>query len=557
MRSVGIDIGSYSIKVAEVESTTHNYRVVDYIELPLTQDLSVDKKILIIDALRKVASHYRDRHVSFVMAVKQECVSVRYKSFPFKERHKIVKSLPFQLVDEVPFDHTDAVYEAKFVGSIGKITEVLAFICLKSHVKDILALATDAGIHPHIITAQGVAIANLLSIWNEPPPELMSSLYALDEDDLSALKPRDVKGVLEIGHSRTLFSTYVDKNLVQTRSLYFGGMHIIKKLAKKYEVSETEALKILKEKGFVLAPGTEEEATNDQRVFSDTIASCLTELIVPLKRTLFSLLNQQKMHFSQIYLLGGVSGLLNLDKYLSNKLDVPCQLFPSYSQSAHIPENTSAMAIGLAIEGLRRPRNPFVNFRKNELALQDKSFDKLWKAYGHTFKLAVATILVFFFYTMIRGNLTDELSLAGYDALTQQANSPGFNLKKATPVRIQKFIRDKRRDIKNKQDLVDMTKIPSALDTMARITRQFPKKNQGPVEVRRLLIQNDKVQVEGEMSDKRQKTIIENSLKTIAQKSRVFPIKHTFQHTPPEEGSQALTSKDLPFAYKLNITHKR
>lgn len=557
MKSVAIDIGSYSIKVAELEATAHNYKVLDYLEIPLTHDLSADKKVLTIDALRKIAHHYRGQKVSFIFAVNQELVSVRYKSFPFRERHKIVKSLPFQLIDEVPFDHNEAVYEAKFIAIIGRITEVLAFICPKAHVQKVLSLASDAGINPKIITAQGVATANLVSIWNEPPMELHSSLYAMDEDELSTFNMRNASGILDIGHEKTIFSTYIDKNLIQTHSLYFGGLHVIKNLVKKYDISETEAMTVLKEKGFILLSDSEAEAdaSNDQRIFSDTIKESFHYLITTLKRILLSLSSKQKVNFNQIHLLGGTSGLTNIDGYLAEQLKIPCKLLDHcryHQSSVKLPERTSGTAIGIAIEGLRRPRNPPINFRKGDLAFQDRSFDKFWKAYSHSFKIAAAGIAIFFVYAMIRGNLADHLSEVGYDALATQAKAPGINLKRASQPRIRSFISKKRREIKNKQDLSAIVEIPTALDTMALISRQFINKKQGAVEVKRLLVQNNKIQIEGEMSHQGQKALIQNSLKKMARNGKIQSIPPTFKSVPSQT-QEDKTSGKLPFAYTFTI----
>ena len=557
MKSVGIDIGSYSIKIAEVVATTNSYKVIDYIEIPLAHDVSTDKKILIIDALRKIAHHYRDQKVSFSFAVRQELITVRYKTFPFRERHKIIKSLPFQLVDEVPFDHNEAVYEAKFIATIGKITEALAFICPKWHIKELLSLVTDAGINPKIVTAQGAATANLISAWNEHPSELSSSLYATDEDELSLFDMRNASGVLEIGHEKTLFSTYIDKNLIQTHSLYFGGLHIIKNLMKKYGISEIEAMTTLIEKGFILTSNleAETEVSSDQRVFSDTIKESFQYLIVTLKRILLSLSSKQKITFNHIYLLGGTSGLTNIDTYLSQRFDIPCSLLnhsSDHQSAVKLPTKSSATAIGIAIEALRRPRNPPVNFRKNDFAFQDKSFNKFWKVYNYSFKILAASIVIFFIYTIIRGNLTSNLSDVGYDALTTQAKSPGFNLKKASPSQIQSFIRKKRREIKTKQDLSAMTSIPTALDTMALISQQFINKKQGIVEIQRLSIQNNSVQIEGEMSHQKQKLLIQNSLKKMAQNSKIQSITPTFKSSPNTK-----TPKRWPFAYTFIIKNTK
>ena len=163
MRSVAIDIGSYSIKVAEVAATTRGYRIVDYSEISLSNDPSQDKRLLVVDALRKVATHYQGRNVRFVFSVSQDKVSLRQKSFPFRERYQITKSLPFQLSDDVPFDQMDAVFEAKFLANYGRNTDILALVCPKKYIKEVVSLANDAGIEPHIVTAEGLGIPNLFA----------------------------------------------------------------------------------------------------------------------------------------------------------------------------------------------------------------------------------------------------------------------------------------------------------------------------------------------------------------------------------------------------------
>ena len=389
--------------------------------------------------------------------------------------------------------------------------------------------------------------------------KLTSSLYATDEDELGLLDMRNASGVLEIGHEKTLFSTYINKNLIQTHSLYFGGLHIIKNLMKKYGISETEAMGILIEKGFVLTSNleAETEVSSDQRVFSNTIKESFQYLIVTLKRILLSLSSKQKITFNHIYLLGGTSGLTNIDAYLSEQLNVSCSLLNhsyDHQSAVKLPAKSSATAIGVAIEALRRPRNPPVNFRKNDFVFQDKSFNKFWKAYNYSFKILAASIAIFFIYTVIRGNLTDNLSDVGYDALATQAKSPGINLRKASPSRIQKFIQTKRREIKNKQDLSAIITIPTALDTMALISRQFIDKRQGVVEVQRLSVQNNKVQIEGEMSHQKQGLLIQNTLKKMAQNGKIQSITPTFESFPQENTK---TAKKWPFAYTFIIKNDK
>src|SRR4051812_40104088 len=104
MLSVGIDIGSSSIKVAEIAVGNRVHRLNRCLEFPFRLDPNFDLRIEILDALRKVAAHYHEQEVQFTLALSQRSVSVRTVAFPFRERHKVQKSLAFELEDEVPFD---------------------------------------------------------------------------------------------------------------------------------------------------------------------------------------------------------------------------------------------------------------------------------------------------------------------------------------------------------------------------------------------------------------------------------------------------------------------
>ena len=209
------------------------------------------------------------------------------------------------------------------------------------------------------------------------------------------------------------------------------------------------------------------------------------------------------------------------------------------------------MAIGMAIEGLRQPKNPPVNFRKNEFAFQDKSLKKFWKTYNHSIKVVAACIVAFFIYTMVRSNLADSLVDAGYDALSTQSKSPGINLKRVSLPRIQKFIRTKRRDIKSKQDLSEIMKIPSALDSLSLISSQFMNNKNQTIEVKRLLIRNDHVQIEGETTHPNQKALIQSTLKGIARNGKVQTLTPTFTSVSKDPTAP----KKLSFAYQFTIKH--
>ena len=95
MRSLGIDIGHFSVKIAEVEAANKSFTLTRLDEFPLSTDPTKDTDIEVLDILRNLAQQYDSAHTTFVFSLPQEQVVLRNREFPFRERHKILKSIPF------------------------------------------------------------------------------------------------------------------------------------------------------------------------------------------------------------------------------------------------------------------------------------------------------------------------------------------------------------------------------------------------------------------------------------------------------------------------------
>lgn len=115
MKCLGVDIGSSSIKIAEVEGSGRSVSLTQVWHIPLTTDATKDQAIEIIEALRNFTSQYRHRDTRWVVAVPQNLASTRLRFFPFSERSKILKSLPFELEEDIPFDANETLFDARIV----------------------------------------------------------------------------------------------------------------------------------------------------------------------------------------------------------------------------------------------------------------------------------------------------------------------------------------------------------------------------------------------------------------------------------------------------------
>ena len=541
MKSVGIDIGSYSIKIAELESKkTGNYKVNESLEIPIKEES--DSELTFLEKyIKRIAHHYQGQPIRYVIPVNQKHVSVQYCSFPIKERHKILKSLPFQLADDVPFNSNNVVYEAKFLASVGGSTELLALIATKNHVADVIELARECGIEPDIVTSPAIALSNMISDWSGAIPTLHKPLI-LDSNYQTVDEPIPAKVLIDIGHTTTNILIYINSSVVQSNTIFFGGSDIIKEISKSYELSPKEATSHLVEKGFVLA--TEQNASKNQIFFSDTIKrSVKTGLVKPLSQIFLSSSNQKQIKLEAIYLLGGVSRLTNLTDFLTKELNIETYLMNDAQSSSY--KFTSA--ISLAIEGFRTPKNPPVNFIKGDLSPKSEFFYNLWKAYGNMIKVGAACMVLLFIHGIIRGNFADKLSQTGYDKLQKLAKSPEINIKKPSSAKINKFIKSKTEEIDSVEELSELVKSKSAMDVLEEISASIPGKKNITLDVKKINIKSNRVTIEGIVDNQNQKQSLLTALQNISKDKKINQTQPQFTQTDPTK---------VGFAYSFAVDTK-
>ncbi len=527
MRSIGIDIGSLGIKVAEVELSGRSLILRDYVEIPFSLDVSMDKRIEAIDALRKIASHFDPHTTRYMVGISQDRVSIRHKIFPFRERVKIVKSLPFELEDEIPFDQDKAMFDAKILKTQGSQSELLAVATPKKYIEDILQLLSDAGIDPEIISTEGFAFTNLFTPWWIPPQE--SALTHGDEilSEGDNLK-KSAEIYLQMGHAKTLMVVVQDMVPIEIRSIPIGGLDSVKAIQKTYEISYAEALKGLQEKGFVLTKN--DGATKDQITFSNTIQRALQPLTFEIKKTILELESKYQLSIQAVHLLGGMSNLINIGAYITQKLGVMSNPYNHLNDSIKIYANhtaelqkNSALAIGLAIEGLKKPKAPAINFRKGEFSKSGAAgagFIQKWKT---TFQYVGVALALFFVFAYMREMFATQLSEKSSEALKTVARSPSVGLKGSVrQQQIEQFIREKKKEVNDYQKLSELKTINSPLEVMNKLSRSLPDRNRFPVDIRQLSVRNELVSMQGEVSTKDQLTTLKNAVRAISIDKKVL-----------------------------------
>ena len=548
---MGIDIGHFSVKIAEVEAANKSFTLTRLDEFPLSTDPTKDTDIEVLDILRNLAQQYDSAHTTFVFSLPQEQVVLRNREFPFRERHKILKSIPFELEDDIPFSGENAVFDAKITRYRGTGAEVLACTTPIERISDRLQVARDGGIEPTLISVEGLAFANLLEEWTEPPQEGPPLILEDEDGNVTPQAPETAKAVLNLGHNTTLLIVWSDNRLVTARTLDWGGMDVAKALAGKYNLHIVEALKELRSKGFILT--SNDGATKDQIHFSDVIKGVVDELAHELQLAYLEIESEHKVHIDKTFMSGGTCQIQNLGPYLTQKLEVAVnrlKQIPAHAslnfETGGAGEVSSAVAIALAIEGLKRPRNPAINLLRGALARQSQTFKLFVEKWSHTLAVAGTAFLMLLTWSILRDSFSEDMANQAYDQMKIQAkNVTGGELKgsRANPRNIRKYIRKKEMEAKNRKLAEKVQTITSALDVLKQLTESTPTKRKITMDLQKLIIDNDKIEAQGYVARAAEVETLAAAWKAISANGKVEKFRPGF----------ASSGGKAPFGLRLKV----
>ena len=549
MRSVGIDIGSFSIKVVEVNSSNKGISVVQFFEKNLPQTPGSDPEIEIIEFLREISQRFADTPTQYVMGLRQEKVSVRHKIFPFSERLKIQKSLPFELEEDLPFASDSAIFDAKVVRYIGNQAELLACATPRYQVSAMMDRFNSSHLSMDILSCEGVAISSLFEKWNDPILQESAARILPTENEHPEQELRKLNAVLNIGHTHTVITVFENQRVVGSRSLLWGGKNIAEAIAKRYGIPYIEALQELRSKGFVLP--TKENASHDQITFSDTISASLKELTRELNITLLEFKSDLNGEFDSLQLTGGVSQLQNLGAFLTQHTEIACNRISSFANFHHIQferttdrDATLSIALAYAIEGQRKPRNPAVNFLRGEFAKQNAYWKGLWEKWNKTIQATAAALAIFLVYGMIRESLSTNLLEKTQEVMKVQAVSVAkLNKKAANEAGLKKFKIEQTKRIKEMKNLATLAQMNSSMDILKKVSEAVPPKNQLSLDVKKFHLADQDLNLEGHVHTQKEADTLSDVLKTVAIDGKVQSIQPTIP---------AMNGK-IPFAFQLRV----
>lgn len=510
--------------MVELSVTSRGYHFSKHHSLALKANSNpTDTNLEVIEFLRTIVATHDPSQTEYVMGLPQSQVTARRKVFPYTEKNKITKTLPFELEDELPFALENAIVDFKSIRHRGKEAEILACATLTSNVEKIVSFFKDIGAQLKVLCPQGIALANLIENFDQPIPQLPAVTVDIDSIELK----KNLEILIYMGHSHTLVCAFENKRMVASRSLLWGGKNISDAIAIKYQLPQAEAQREMEAKAFILS--TKQQASFEAKVFSDTIATSFKDLVRDLQLLFLDLKTELNAEIESLLLSGPVSSVQGLGAFLTISLEVPAnriQLMDRFPNPM-IEKNSKAessmiIAFGLALEGLKKPRNPAVNLLKGEFAQEQPGLAHFFKNNSQLLKWGVAATVVLFIWGSLRSNIGLQLETTAEELLKQRATSvAGLSARQANARGVEKFIKQKKQVAQEMKNVEKLMQTESALEILKKVSENAPSGQQIKVDIRRFYIEDKRVWIEGFVRNQNELNLFQQSLKPLAQAGRI------------------------------------
>ena len=342
--SLGIDIGTHSIKAVHLKKQHHSFRLVDY-EIQSTipegleqspSDLSPDRYAPVLSRMLKnmKISPKKIKHV--VSSIGGDNTSIKQIRTIFLPEEELSSALFFEAKKHLPISGAEMLldYQVLDVEEKTNNMNILLAAATKSLLTEHTKVLTSAGLTPGIVDLESLAVANSFALNTYP------------EDGIYIL--------LNIGAYKTNMVIYGPNTKFFARDFTWGGYHITKDIMKKKKISFEQAEKEKVDIG--ISSSAKKEDNNNLLSLDISEKTTEEQIAMELKRSLrFYVKEAGNSDFRKILLIGGTAKVKGLSEYIYDQLNIETEVFTNF-ENLELPAKMNgkvdpqlALAIGLAM----------------------------------------------------------------------------------------------------------------------------------------------------------------------------------------------------------------
>lgn len=340
----GLDIGSSSIKMVELDGKLNNLNLVSLGFENLPDDSIIDGQIMELNVvsgcIQNVCSNHQVNADHVVTGVSGHSVIIKNIVLPPMSREELEESIDWHAEEHIPYDLSDVSLDYQITENTSESTQVLIAACKRERIDNIRQAIQLAGKQPVAIDVDTFALQNCYEVNYQP---VESDVVTLLNIGASTMNVNIVKG------TRSLF----------TRDITVGGSQFTDVLQRSLGLSFQQAEAVKRGVSHAVE-GVEEKSI-------EPLMSNVTEIVaMEIQKTFdFYRATTEDNHtvVQKILISGGGSKLNGLAQELSRRLELPVEVlnpfrnikvdsrkFDSDYLAEIMPE--MAVAVGLAVRGV-------------------------------------------------------------------------------------------------------------------------------------------------------------------------------------------------------------
>ncbi|HMM79184.1 MAG TPA: type IV pilus assembly protein PilM [Pyrinomonadaceae bacterium] len=343
-RVAGLDIGSSSVKMVELDGKPNSLNLVSLGFENLPSDTIIDGQIMelntVSDCIQNVCNNHQIEANQVVTGVSGHSVIIKNIALPAMSAEELEESIDWHAEEHIPYDLADVSLDYQVTAESADSTNVLIAACKRERIDNIKQAIQLAGKQPVVIDVDTFALQNCYEA-NYDPAE--SDVVTLLNIGASTMNVNIVKG------TRSLFS----------RDITVGGSQFTDVLQRSLGLNFQEA-EGLKRGVANAAPNVEEKSI-------EPLMNNVTEVVAMEIQKTFDFYrattDDNETQVQKILISGGGSKLAGLAQDLSQRLELPVEVLnpfrkiyidsnkfdPDYIKEI-VPE--MAVAVGLAMRGV-------------------------------------------------------------------------------------------------------------------------------------------------------------------------------------------------------------
>jgi type IV pilus assembly protein PilM len=346
---VGVDVGSYAIKVVLFSLEAGAYQLKAWGHLPLGSKTDAgpdEKKAAVINALRAFFIEKGVKVKDVSTSLSGNAVIVRYVKFPRLTKIELQSTLATEAEPFIPFDINEVQLGFHILSEIvedgQKKMETVLVAAKRELVVQRLEILQGAGLTPAIIDVDSFALENVHEKIRDAKEGPGATLY------------------LNIGHMVTNLSIVENGVTRVVRDMFIAGNTMTKAIMKAFQCDVAKAEELKHSRGVFADPAEKEKALadgdRDGLGVSQAVGQVARDLVAEVHRSVDFYLSQgPDRSIGRIMLAGGSARLKNLDKHLAQELKVPVSVLSPFAFAKGgdvVPESVAAafgVAAGLAL----------------------------------------------------------------------------------------------------------------------------------------------------------------------------------------------------------------